>query len=208
VLAAHLGLELFGVGTREDKECENDVCSRTLATDFDDKSPMVVGVDALFHVTRGLRLGVGYWVLPYSGVAAEPNKSTTLHLGSEHELNAIVEGIAVLGPNLALALRAQGGPRLLVSGGDLAFNLDAFLSACSNRPVDHCESDKGPFLGRQFATTVGILYGDRVRARFDLGVERYVVGSGERRVFDGSQTLSSTASNAGTRLWVLTGVEL
>jgi hypothetical protein len=208
VLAAHLGVEMFGVGTRKDEECENDVCARTVATDFDDKSPVVFGLDGLFHVTRGLRLGAGYWVLPYSGVAAEPNKATTLHLGSEHALNAIVEGIAALGPKLALALRAQAGPRLLVSGGDLAFNLDAFLSACRERPVDHCESDRGPFFGGQFGTTVGVLYGDRVRARFDLGVERYFVGSGERRVLDGSQTLSSSSSNAGTRFWVLTGLEL
>lgn len=208
VFAGHVGLELIGLGTREDETCENGTCAPALNSDYDDKSPFVLGVDGLLHATRGLRLGLGYWLVPYSAIGAEPNKATTIHLGSEHALNFIVEGVAALRPNLALALRAQGGPRLLVSGGDLANSLDSYLSACSRMPVDNCEADKGPFFGGQFGTTVGLLFGNRVRGRVDFGVERYAVKAGERRLLDGTQTLSGTSSNAGTRFWLLGGVEL
>jgi hypothetical protein len=208
VLALHLGLEMFGSGGREDKICNNGNCQPGVNTDFKDKSPVVLGVDGLIHATRGLRLGLGYGLMPYSAIGAEPNKATTIHVGSEHALNAIIEGIAPLRPNLALALRAQGGPRLLVSGGDLADSLDSFLRACSGRPVDQCESDKGPFFGGQFGTTVGVIFGNRVRARIDLGVERYFFGAGERRVTDGPLTTSSTSQHFGTRFWALAGVEL
>ena len=95
-----------------------------------------------------------------------------------------------------------------VSGGDLADGLDSFLSACSRMPVDHCEADKGPFFGGQFGTTVGMIFGSRVRARFDLGVERYFVKAGERKMTDGSLTLSSTSTNFATRFWALAGLEL
>jgi hypothetical protein len=208
VFVAHLGVEMFGSGSREDELCDNGNCQPAVNTDFKDKSPVVLGVDGLFHATRGLRLGLGYWLVPYSAVGAEPNKATTIHIGSEHALNAVIEGIAPLRPNLALALRAQGGPRILISGGDLADGLDSFLSACSRMPVDHCEADKGPFFGGQFGTTVGMIFGNRVRARFDLGVERYFVKAGERKMTDGSLTLSSTSTNFATRFWALAGLEL
>ncbi|MDF3066305.1 MAG: hypothetical protein K0R38_1906 [Polyangiaceae bacterium] len=199
---------MLGVGSLEEEACENGTCDPSIVTDLSDKSPVVLAVDGLLHASRGLRLGLGYWLVPYSAVGAEPNKATTVHLGIEHAHNFIVEGIAPLRPNLALALRAQGGPRLLISGGDLANGLDSFLSACGRLPVDQCEVDKGPFFGGQFGTTAGVVFGNRVRARVDLGVERYFVKAGERRLTDGSATVSSASTIFGTRFWVLAGVEL
>lgn len=208
VFVARLGLQLYGAGTVEEESCQNGNCAPKLNTDFDDKSPVALGVDGLFHATRGLRLGLGYWLLPSSVVGLEPNRGNTVHLGSEHALNAIVEGIAPLRPNLALALRAQGGPRLLLGGGDLVDGVDSFLAVCSNRPVDRCNADKGPFFGGQFGTSVGLLFGDRLRTRVDLGVERSFVKAGESQITDGAITLSSTATNFATRIWAMAGVEL
>ncbi|RYZ05967.1 MAG: hypothetical protein EOO73_17610 [Myxococcales bacterium] len=208
VLVGHLGVELFGAGHREDELCDTGDCQSASSVEFSDKSPVVLGVDGLFHATRGLRLGLGYWLVPYSAMGAEPNRGTTFHIGSEHALNAIIEGLAPLRPNLALALRVHAGPRLLITGGDLAQSLDSFLSACSRMPVDHCEADKGPFFGGQAGTAVGLLFGSRVRARLDLAVERYFVQAGERRLSDGPLTFSSTVTNFGTRFWALAGIEL
>lgn len=199
---------MFGTGQTKQETCIDGTCPGTVGTDFTDRSWVALGLDGLVHATRGLRLGLGYWVMPYSALGAEPNKATTVHLGSEHELNVIVEGIAPLRPHLALALRAQGGPRMLVSGGDLADTADSFLATCQRSPVDRCEADKGPFFGGQFTTTVGLLFGDRIRARADLGVERYAVKTGERQILDGSSERASTTTLSGTRFWVLAGVEL
>lgn len=208
VFVAHLGLELYGLGRADDEVCGGGKCTGRLGSDFVDKSPVVLGFDGLLHASRGLRLGLGYWVIPRSALGAEPNKATTIHIGSEHELNAIMEGVVPLRPSLALTLRAQAGLHVLVSGGKLADSLESFLRTCMERPVDHCEVDKGPFLGAQFGTTVGLLFGDRVRGRVDLGVERYFVAAGERRVLDGAFEQSSTSHHVGTRIWALTGLEL
>lgn len=208
VFAAHVGVQIFGQGATEQTICQGNECGGALGTDFNDKSLFMLGLDGMFHASSGLRLGLGYWLVPRSAIGAEPNKANTRHLGSEHELNAIVEGIAALKPSLALALRAQGGPRMLVAGGDLADSTESFLAACSDMPVDHCEGDKGPHFGAQFTAMVGLIFGDKVRGRVDLAAERYFVGNGKRSITDGTQSSSSTTDMFGTRVWLLGGLEL
>lgn len=207
MLAAHLGVLLFGAGQIK-YECS--YCRGTSNVDFRDKSPVVLGVDGLFHVTPGLRLGAGYWLVPYSALGEEPNKASTASNGNEHSLNAIVEGVLPLRPKLALTFRAQGGLHMLTVGGDRAKQNDYFLSSCVERSnQDHCEGMKGPFFGGQYGGAAGILIGRRVRARIDLGLERYSV-----KLVD--QTVSHATTDAwhfqqstyGTRLWLLAGFEL
>lgn len=208
VFAAHVGVQLFGEGHTEQTICDGAECGGALSSDFNDKSTVALGVDGMFHASSGLRLGLGYWLVPRSAMGAEPNKANTRRLGNEHELNAIVEGLAPLRPSLSLALRAQAGPRLLVAGGDLADSTEAFLAACSEMPVDHCEGDKGPHFGAQFTAMLGLVFGNKVRGRVDLAAERFVMGTGKRSITDGNRSSSSTTDVFGTRLWLLGGLEL
>jgi hypothetical protein len=211
VFVAHAGFLLTGGGHIED-ECSssrNGGCNGTFSFDTRDKSPVVLGVDGLFHAAPGLRLGVGYWLLPRSALGADPNQAKTHSYGNEHSLNAVLEGVVPLRPKLALTLRAQGGLHVLTVGGDLARENDAFLASCLDRPTeDHCEGMKGPFFGGQYGGTAGVLIGGGLRARIDLGVERYAVKVADQRISSATATSQERASMYGTRFWFLTGIEL
>jgi len=215
VFAAHVGLKLVGKG-RTELSCTDTVsglCSRKPQLDYTDKSWVMLGIDGMFHVTPGFRLGLGYAVVPYAAIGSEPNEATTQHLGHEHALNAIVEGLVPLKPRLAIALRAQGGVRMLVTGGDLASSTDKLLAECKDSVGDHCEAARGPFFGGTLGGTAGVVLGDKVRARFDLGVDRVFYKLRDTaHEYQPDTALSEKRTDkqtlAGTRLWLLLGVEL
>lgn len=220
VFQAQLGLELFGTGHAEDSctSSRTNECLGAKDTDFEDRSQAMLGVAGLIHAARGLRLGIGYWAMPYSAIRSTgTGNDRKVHLGHEHALHAIVEGLVPLRPSLALALRAHAGPRMLMVGGDLKTDNDAFLSQCSMDLVGHhCQAGKGPFFGATFGTMVGIVVGDRVRWRADFAVERFSLKIRDANVVDDAAprlNLPSYEFNAdttlyGTRFWLLAGLEL
>jgi len=219
VFQAHVGLELFGTGHSEFSctSTSTGECNNTANVDFEDRSQAVIAFEGLFHATRGLRLGLGYWVLPYSGIRTTGTSSNQkLHLGHEHAFNAIIEGLVPLRSSLALSLRAHAGPRMLFAGGDLETAKNDFLSACNDLSNSHCEATNGPFFGATFGTMVGIVVGDRVRWRADLAVERYSTKVADQTtVLDrsaGALTTTYTREDEtrvyATRFWLLAGIEL
>jgi hypothetical protein len=156
----------------------------------------------MFHVTRGLRLGLGYWMVPHS--AFLPNGGSTLNIGSEHGLVALVEGVVSLGPNLALALRSQAGPRLLLVSSDLADRNQAFLQACTTAG-ELCSVNSSSFLGATVGSMAGLIFGSKPRWRVDFALERLILPmSRDQFTSDG---LTFTTTLYGTRLWFVAGAE-
>jgi len=204
VLGAHLGVELIGGGTQQ-IDCERLDGSSCLnfAGDYDDKSYVELGVEGMFHATRGFRLGLGYWIVPRA--AFSPSGGSTLSLGSEHGLVALIEGIVPLGPKLALALRSQAGPRLLVFSADLADRKKAVLQSCT-AAGDLCSVESGSFLGATVGTMAGLIFGSRPRWRVDLALERLILPIGNDRFTSDGFTLTTTLY--GTRFWLVAGAEL
>jgi hypothetical protein len=208
VFAARAGFGVFGGGHVEN-HCtdsgEQSSCGADNSDGVDDKSLFMLGIDGLVHVASGVRLGAGYQLVPYSSLK-DDIEHKTVHLGHEHALNAIVEGLLPLGPRLALALRAHGGLRMLVIGGDLAESGDRFLKNCRNS-VGHCEVDQGPLFGGGFGGMVGIVGRGKTRWRIDLALDRFSMKLPSSKVVsDGVRTQSSTMYD--TRTWILGGLEL
>lgn len=119
VFGARGGLQVIGGGHVE-RSCSSTgalSCNGSSEADFDERSYVMLGLDALIHVAPGLRLGLGYELVPYSALKGKSDDDDeAAHLGHEHALGAIVEGLLPVGPRLALALRAQGGIRMLALG--------------------------------------------------------------------------------------------
>jgi len=212
VFQAHVGLELFGTGHSE-ATCTSTVageCLTTTNTDFEDRSQAVVALEGLFHATHGLRLGLGYWLMPYSGLRPTgTSNNQKQHLGHEHALNAIIEGLVPLRSSVALSLRAHAGPRLLFVGGDLETAKNDFLRDCNDLARSHCEATNGPFFGATFGTMLGIVVGDRFRWRADVAVERYSTKVIDRTlVLDSGLTRETEMTVYASRFWLLAGLEL
>jgi hypothetical protein len=214
VFAARGGLQVLGGGHIEG-ECSAEgafSCFESSGrTDTDENTPFMLGLDALVHATPQLRLGAGYQWLPYSEVTAR-DSSEDVHLGHEHALHALFEGVVPLSRNIALALRARGGLHLLMVGGDLADRNDDFLRVCSDTPAAHCEVDRGPLLGMGYGAMVGIVGGANVRWRIDLAIERFTLSLPDSKLelqqANGASSVTQSATLHGTRSWILGGIEL
>src|SRR4051812_10777233 len=187
VFGLHLGFELGGAGTEElCTSINGQGCGSTQSFDFDDRSPVIIAVDGLYHLTQGLRLGVAYSLIPYSAIK-DDGAATTFHLGNEHGLSAVIEGLVPLRPSLALALRGHAGVHLMFVGGDQADANDNFLSLCHAGGNATCTAERGPFSGWTLGTMAGVVMGSHPRWRVDLAVDRYSV-----------QTLDFTFGNPGS----------
>jgi hypothetical protein len=217
VFAARAGLQVIGAGEVQEEwtgrgaacsELGQTTCSSEEATDFDERSFVMLGLDGLVHVAPGLRLGVGYGLVPYSAVDAE-NADETVHLGHEHVAGAIVEGLLPVSPSLALALRGNLGLRMLVLGGDLAEDGEAFLDSCRDSTTLRCEADEGPLFGSSFGVMLGFVGGASLRWRVDLAVDYVSLKLPTRKVeLSASDGFSQDTSLTATRSWVLGGFEL
>jgi hypothetical protein len=214
--AGRLGFELLGSG-KVHKNCSAKgvfTCSTT-TFDVDDESLAMLGLDAMIHVARGVRLGAGYQLVPYSAVRSNPPEAlqadrsrTTFHAGHEHQLSAVLEGLVPIGEDMALALRAQGGLRMLVLAGDLAQGGDDTLSFCHAENAQHCEVDQGPLFGGGIGTMVGFIVGQKLRFRGDLAMEYDAIAWPGRKLVFLNGDLTSDAAYSMTRVWLLAGVEL
>ena len=211
VFAARVGFQLAGGGHSE-PSCSFTgglSCQTLVNSDDDDKSLVMFGIDAMIHATRSLRLGLGYQLVPYSAIHYA-SATKNLHLGNEHALNGIVEGVVPLGPQVGLVMRAQAGVRMLIIGGDLADSSNAFLSDCKQRNDFHCDVDQGPMFGGNYGAMLGVLGGvEAIHWRADLALDRFSMAmpvfQDVRSQFNGT---SIGATLYGTRLWLLAGVEL
>lgn len=214
VFAARVGFELASSGETS-RTCSStgifECTVNTRSQDLDDKSLFMLGLDAMVHVAPGLRLGAGYQLVPRSAVA-DANDSVTYRVGNEHQLAAVIEGLIPIGSNMAFALRAQGGLRMLVVGGYLADKGDRFLRDCYDQNAKHCEVDQGPLFGGGIGTMVGFIGGQKLRWRGDLALEHAIMSwPGEKaEVADGMRTgtLTTESSFSMTRFWLLGGIEL
>ena len=185
-----------------------EFCQAEQRADDDDKSLLMFGLDAMIHAAPGLRLGAGYQLLPYSSVKGA-DEGKEVHLGHEHALNAVVEGLLPLGRRIALALRAQGGLRMLVVGGDLSDQNDQFLRNCNDSDALHCEIDKGPLFGASYGAMLGLVGGGKVRWRVDLALDRFSMKlPSSQTVFMEGESRSRSTMLYGTRSWILGGLEL
>ena len=210
VFAARVGLQLAGGGHAEQRCTSSGFfsCSPTSTDDTDDKSLFMLGLDAMIHAAPGLRLGAGYQLVPYSALRSAPDDND-LHLGNEHALNAIVEGVLPVSSSVALALRAQAGLHMLVIGGDLADNGDAFLTNCHAENSVHCQVDQGPLFGAGYGAMLGLVGRGKVRWRFDLALDRFSMKlPSTQAVFTQMDSISRSDTLYGTRSWILGGVEL
>ncbi len=206
VFAARVGLELWG-----DDHVEMDCsaagsfsCSKNRLEVYKDRSFFMLGLDALVHVSPGVRAGLGYQLVPHSSVGDSP----TYHVGHEHQLGGIVEGVVPATANIALAVRAQGGLRMLVVGGDLADKADDFLKACYAANAKHCEVDLGPLFGAGLGVSVGLIGGQKARWRADLAMERdFITWPSKQQIMTDGE-LRMDATEYLTRFWLLAGIEI
>jgi hypothetical protein len=183
--AARAGFQIVGGGHVEDK-CEAvgvGSCDAESRADDDDKSLFMLGLDAMIHAAPGLRLGVGYQLVPYSSVRGSEGDKKEVHLGHEHGLDAVIEGVLPLGPRIGLVLRAQGGVRMLVIGGDLADRSDTFLRECNDANAVHCEVDQGPLFGTNYGAMLGVVGGNKLHWRVDLALDRFALKLPRRKSF-------------------------
>ena len=212
VFAARVGFQLTGGGHLE-QSCTAtgfESCgSQQSNEDHDDKSIVMFGIDGLIHATPGLRLGLGYQLVPYSAIRFK-SAVKDYHLGNEHALNAIIEGLLPLGPRIGFVLRAQAGARMIVIGGDLETSSNDLLSGCKLANEYHCEVDQGPLFGTNFGLMMGVLGGpSTVHWRVDLALDRFSVALPTfQDVSTQGNGISAGATLYGTRLWLLGGVEL
>jgi hypothetical protein len=209
VFAVRGGFQMIGGGSTE-SSCSVDggpCVFQDGETSFSERSYFMIGADALLHVAPGFRLGLGYELVPYSAIEAE-DESEALHLGHEHALGAIVEGVVPVSTKLALALRAQGGLRMLAVGGDLAERNDEILGDCRDANLVRCEVDEGPLFGSTFGGLFGFVGAGKVRWRVDLSVQYVILNLAGSTVQTGTSTVSRSLSIHDTRSWVLGGVEL
>jgi len=72
----------------------------------------------------------------------------------------------------------------------------------------HCESAKGPFFGPTGGAMAGIVGGARVRWRVDLLLEHFSYTYEHRLTTAFGDVATSVSSLAGSRLWLLGGIEL
>jgi hypothetical protein len=175
--------------------------------DVSDRSPLVIGVDALVHATSKLRFGASYWLIPYTGWRTE-GSDDTFHLGHAHRLLAVAEGLLPLGGTSKLALRAQAGLGLLMAGGDLEDSGDALQAVCRSTADANCESEESPLLGSSYGAQVGYVMGSKLRWRTDLAVERFSQGVSERRIAIGTSAAKVEETTSATRLILSVGMEL
>lgn len=207
VFGLHVGIKPAGGGdlkTTCSPQGSPDCGDGTASTSFDDTSPATLGTEVLIHVTQALRLGAGYWLVPY--VSTKNSGSTeSFHRGSEHRLVGVVEGIIPVSGAVSVALRFQGGATMLLVGGDLADSNQAIVATC---PVTLCQPDDGPFFGGNYALMGGILVGEKLRFRGDLALDRFSYQTGSANFTINGSTIHGETQLNGTRFWVMAGLEL
>lgn len=209
VIGLHIGVKLAGGGDLT-STCTptGEGCGET-SVSVDDESPVTLAAEVLFHVTRGLRLGAGYWAVPYAAFKGE-NASETFHFGSEHRLVGVVEGIAPLSQHVALAFRAQGGVTMLLADGDLVDLHDSGLARCQAVSANiTCTSSDGPFFGGNYGVMAGLLVGKAARFRGDFALDffSYKITSAEASA-PGQVSGQLEEKVSGTRFFLLAGLEL
>lgn len=216
VFDARLGIEAFGSGNlRTTCTAAGAFRCGNHTDDLDDKSLLMFGLDAMVYVARHVRFGVGYQLVPYSAARSDPpsrlvadSTETTFHAGHEHQLSAVVEGVIPIGSHMAVALRTQGGLRMLMLAGDLAKAGDTFLSFCHAQNAKHCEVDQGPLFGGGIGAMVGFIMGQKLRWRADLALERDIIAWPRRQMEFVGGELASDTTYSMTRFWILAGIEI
>lgn len=209
VLGLRVGVKPSGGGDRALTCAASDgqACAGASASvSVDDTTPVNIAAEGLVHVTQALRLGGGYSLVPYASIKSSVD-TESFHLGSEHRLVAIVEGVIPLSQLVGLALRFQGGATMFLPGGDLSDQHQALVDTC---PASLCQSDKGPFFGANYALMVGILAGqEQIRFRGDVAFERFShqLGSIDLTLASGG-TVHLEEKLYGTRFWISAGLEL
>lgn len=210
VVGVRLGTSLFAGGEHE-VGCSSSVsgfCGAYSNVDVSDRSPLVIGVDGLVHATAGLRLGLSYWLIPYSGVRFDDSNDDTVVLGNAHRLLGVIEGLVPIGSTSKLTLRAQAGLGILVVGGDIEEQNSNYLDACNASTLDHCHVDGSPFFGSSYGVQVGYLATNKLRWRTDFALERFSQKIRGISVRDEGHTSSVDETSSGTRLIVSLGLEL
>lgn len=200
VLRLQLGLEVVGGGKAGLCGSTGSSCTPSNEAGFKDESRASLGVAGLFHVSRRLRLGLGYTLIPYSAMSYDDDESSkSWHQGSEHSLRAIFEGLLPVAARSSLVGSFFGGPDLLVVGGDLSDANEDFIAGCEDAGV-HCDSSDGPFLGYSYGTSFGFMTGKSPRWRFDLAVERFGYQTFEYRAGSGDGAYRSEETLSGARI--------
>jgi hypothetical protein len=212
VLLPRFGFVLGGGGDAE-QECEGStpICNTLNATadDYDDESDPLIGFDLLGHLSHNLRLGAGLtWVTGTSvdidGVGSQQD------LGSDLSLQAIVEGLIDVGPQTAIAVRAQGGAILLIVGGDLENEIEGLEQDCESIETagGSCEVKDGPFLGWTVGGAAGVVHslGD-VALRADFMLQFYALRTAGQDVSIGGEDVETTFVLTGNRFVLTAGLE-
>jgi hypothetical protein len=218
VFIARLGLSHLGNGTATEKSTarisQNGFSQEESTTDegdYAERSPIMLGFDALFHATAGLRLGASAWLVPFVSIEGEGATDAT-SLGQEATFFAALEGVIPTGA-LAIVLRAQLGPSVLFVGGDLGENNDGFLAACDQIVVEKCTVELGPHVGLSYGPLFGLVGGSQqVRWRFDVAAQLYSSTLGDRELegegpFGEPVSASTETDVSGARFWLMGGVE-
>jgi hypothetical protein len=208
VFGAQIGAQLIGRGNSVVcATVSSESCTDEDDGDYTDASRIRLAASGSYQLNNRLRLGLGYALIPYSGVVYDADDTKTWHIGNEQALRALIEALVPVGSQTSLSIGAYVGPHLLIVGGDQSDAADSFIATCEEND-DHCEAEQGPFFGYSYGTTLGIVVGRALRWRIDLDVERYSFQTAGYRITDNGTRASVDETLHGTRLWLVGGIEL
>lgn len=170
--------------------------------DYDDKSGLVLGADALYHVAPQLRLGAGALFAPKTKMEDEDGDGG---LGSDLSLVGIGEAVFDLSPTVALAARVFAGGVLLFVGDDLEDQNEDVKQSCQAG----CKYDLGSNSSFTYGVGAGLIIDTGgVGLRLDLLLQWYSASGRSTELTDqavGRYEIEEQVS--GTRTIAAVGVE-
>lgn len=199
----HVGFRVVGGGTSSCERSGLAPCDSD--EDYDDASPMLLGMDALRHVSRGVRLGLGLWSVPKSAIKSGNEEFS---YGWDTSFLGIFEGVIPVSPSAAITLRFQMGLLLLVAGGELKDEINDIRRACQDLEGLSCRTAGGPFPGFTYGGGIGFVAGnEELRWRIDIASQIYSVDYLNASFSADGAEGEFTYNASGTRGWLLGGVE-
>jgi hypothetical protein len=199
------GLLLSGDGDFK-IECDGDCGDTSDEESVDDVSGLLLAGDVLFPAGKNIDVGFGLMYV----TKTELEERDEFELGSDLSAVGIGQLRVPLQPKMAFAGRALGGLLVLFPGGELEDSIDAMKDVCDEAPASAtCDLDEGPYLGFTLGASGGIRYHTgQVVLTADLLLQYInIFNMLDTEVAEGGQSIETWIDYAGTRFWLVAGVE-
>ena len=168
----------------------------------------MLGADFLFRVGSLIRLGPSLSFTFPQTVKTDPD-GVDFEVGSDLDLDFVIEVAPRVGPNVWLVPRAEVGGMVFFPTGDEKDALDFEKTQCeSSSGLSGCDGIGGPRPGLNGGLSFGALFkvGAAVRLRADLLAQLYIINLATHDENDvGSRTISENVG--GSRFFLRGGIE-